>query len=131
MLLGCRARVGVAGPVWGAGLCLSLVRGQLSRISLGRMQPLGRVRHRNGLNEVCPCCADVPGAPGTCLRQGSVRQQDLLHAGCMGRAATPQELLQGFDNSPQGMGRLRDGGRRAVEGVAVIPALLSKVRRDR
>lgn len=65
MLLGCRARAGVAGPVWGAGLRLSLVRGQLSRISLGRMQPLGRVRHRNGLNEVCPCCADVPGALGT------------------------------------------------------------------
>lgn len=92
---------------------------------------MGRVRHRNGLSGVCPCCADVPGALGTRHRRGSVWQQDLLHARCMGYAAMPQELLQGFDNSPQGMGHLCDGGRRAVEGVGVISALLSEIRRDR
>lgn len=46
--------------------------------------------------------------------------------------AVPQELLQGFDNSPpQGVGCLGDGGRCAVEGVGVISALLSEVWRDR
>lgn len=45
--------------------------------------------------------------------------------------ALSQELLQGFDNGPQGMGHLWDGGRRAVEGVGVISALCSEVWRDR
>lgn len=64
--------------------------------------------------------------------------QDLLAKGfslAVGPAACGllllQELLQGFDNSPQGMGCLWDGGRCTVEGVSVVSALLSEVWRDR
>lgn len=93
------------------------------------MRPLGRVRHRNGLKGTVPAvptCQEPQDLPGKGLR---------LAAGPAACRVLPcalsQELLQGFDNGPQGMGRLCDRGGRAVEGVGVISALLSEVRRDR
>lgn len=52
-------------------------------------------------------------------------------AACRLLPVLSQELLQGLDNGPEGVGGLWDRGGRAVEGVAVIPALLPQVGRDR
>lgn len=107
---------------------LSLARSQLS-CTIPRMQPLGKARHRNGLRGTVPAvpmCQEPQELPGKGLR---------LAAGPAACRVLPcalsQELLQGFDKGPQGMGRLWDRGGGAVERVGVISALLSEVRRDR
>lgn len=75
-----------------------------------------------GLSLLCPRAR----SPRPCQGRGSGWWQDLLHP-----CVLSQELLQGFDNGPEGVGCLWDGRGGAVEGAAVISALLPEVRRDR